>query len=442
MKVNKFPILVLFAISLMAAGMANAQNSNQEFTSDSVDLQQVVTKVLETHPSVLKAREAINTVEAGIGLAHSAYYPDIDFGAGYTRIGPVPSISVPNLGSFDMAPANNYNATLNIRQTIYDFSKTKTNIEVAESNKEIAEKNIDLVKQKLSLLTITSYYVVAYLQEAVHIKDLQLKILEQHLDFVTRQKETGSATDYEILSTKVRISNAKNQKLDLETAHSNQVAILNSMLGLPENTKIVVKNRLMIQPVNYESDSLISYAIVHRNEMALAALRQRQAELRYQSVKIENNPTLSAFASGGFKDGYFPELNAPKANYVAGLGLRVPIFTATRHKYNMQLAGSDINSVKNDIELSRREISSEVYQNATSLQSAKRKIDQSELQLEQAQEASRLAALRYQAGTLTNLDLLDNESYEAESQLSLMKARIDYLINSARLEISIGKQGY
>ena len=442
MKLNKFLILVMFVVSLLATKMTAAQNSNKEFTSDSIDLQQVVTKVIETHPSVLKAQEAINTVEAGIGLANSAYYPDIDFGAGYTLIGPVPSISVPNLGSFDMAPANNYNATINIRQTIYDFSKTKASIKVAESNKEIAEKNIDLVKQKLSLLTITSYYVVAYLQEAVHIKDMQLKILEQHLDFVTRQKETGSATDYEILSTKVRISNAENQKLDLETAHDNQVAVLNSLLGVPENTKIIVKNRLFIQPVNYEFDSLISYAITHRNEMALAGLRQKQAELRFQSVKIENNPTLSVFASGGFKDGYFPELNKPTANYAAGFGLRVPIFTATRHKYNMQWASSDINSVKDDIELSRREISSEVFQNATSLQSAKRKIDQTQLQLEQAQEANRLAALRYQSGTLTNLDLLDNESYEAESRLSLMKARIDYLINSARLEISIGKQGY
>jgi len=442
MKMYKFLILALFVVSVLVAKMTTAQNSNKEFTSDSIDLQQVVTKVIETHPSVLKAQEAINTVEAGIGLAHSAYYPDIDFGAGYTRIGPVPSISVPNLGSFDMAPANNYNATVNIRQTIYDFSKTKANIQVSESNKEIAEKNIDLVKQKLSLLTITSYYVVAYLQEAVHIKDMQLKILEQHLDFVTRQKETGSATDYEILSTKVRISNAENQKLDLETAHDNQVAVLNSLLGVPENTKIIVKNRLLIQPVNYEFDSLISYAITHRNEMVLAGLRQKQAELRFQSVKIENNPTLSVFASGGFKDGYFPELNKPTANYAAGFGLRVPIFNATRHKYNMQWASSDINSVKNDIELSRREISSEVFQNATSLQSAKRKIDQTQLQLEQAQEASRLAALRYQSGTLTNLDLLDNESFEAESRLSLMKARIDYLINSARLEISIGKQGY
>jgi predicted membrane metal-binding protein len=79
--------------------------------------------------------------------------------------------------------------------------------------------------------------------------------------------------------------------------------------GLPESTKIIAKNHLLIQPVSVEYDSLISYALVHRNEMGLDGLRQKQAELRFQSVKIENNPVLSAFASGGFKNGYFPELN-------------------------------------------------------------------------------------------------------------------------------------
>ncbi len=442
MNMNHFHALVLMTFALSFAGAAKGQNTVKEFTTDSVDLQSLVKRVIETHPSVLKAEEAINSAEAGVGLAKATWYPTIDLGAGYTRIGPVPAISVPGLGSFDMAPANNYNTTLNVYQTVYDFSKTKTNIQVAEANKGIVEKNIELVKQKLAILTITNYYSLAYLQEAIHTKEIQLGILEQHLDYVTRKKETGSATDYEILSTKVRISGARNQKLDLKTALDNQLAILNSLLGLPENTRIKVKNHLMAQSENIVYDSLVSYASEHRNELILAGLRQKQAELRLQSLKIENNPVVSAFASGGIKNGYFPDLNKPTANYAAGLGIKVPIYTATRHRNLMLMASSDINSIKLDIVQSRREISSEVYQNMENLDASKRKIDQSELQLEQAEEARKLADLSYKAGTLTNLDLLDSESLEAESRLNLIRARIDYMINSAKLEISIGKQGY
>jgi outer membrane protein len=442
MKRNHFQPLILLISILLFSRIVTGQNTIAEFTTDSVDLQKLVTSVIETYPTVLKAREAINMAEAGVGLANSGYYPDIDFGASYVRIGPVPSITIPNMGTFEMAPANNYNASVNIRQTIYDFSKTKTSIQVAESSKAIAEKNVDLVRQKLTALTISSYYMLVYLQEAVQIKNLQLGILEKHLDFVTRKKESGSATDYEILSTQVRISAAKNQKLDIETSLNNQLSILNSLLGLPESTRIKVKNRLFLQPVNIQYDSLIGYAIIHRNELMLVDLRKKQAELHLQSVKIENNPVLSAFASGGVKDGYFPDMNQPKANYSAGLGFKVPIFTATRHKNYLQIANSDILSINQDMEQGKREISSEVYRNANDLKTSLQKIDQSELQLEQAEEARKLADLSFKSGTLTNLDLLDSESLEAESRLNLLRVKTEYMINSARLQISIGEKGY
>ena len=442
MKLNHFQILILLVTALLIGEGAVAQNNVTEFTADSVDLQKIVSGVMATHPTVLKAQEAINSTEAEVGLANSAYYPNIDFGASYTRIGPVPAISIPDLGSFEMAPANNYNTSVVVHQNIYDFSKTKTNVEVAESGKAIAEKNVELVKQKLTSLTITSFYLLVYYQEAVKIKELQLGILEQHLDFVTRKKETGSATDYEILSTKVRISAAKNQKTDMQTALNNQLAILNSLLGLPEGTRIKVKNRLLLQPLNTESDSLINYALSHRNELMLVDLRKKQAELHLQSVKIENNPVISAFASGGIKNGYFPDLNKPKANYTAGLGVSVPIFTATRHKNYLQLANTEINTIKQDMEQGKRDVSSEVYRNANELQSSLQKIDQSQLQLEQAEEARKLADLSYKAGTLTNLDLLDSESIEAESRLNLLRVKTEYMINAAKLDISIGKRGY
>ena len=442
MKPNHFYISFLIASSLFSARICSGQKTIADFTSDSVDLQTIVQSVVSTHPTVIKAREAINSVDAGIGMARSAYYPDIDLGAGYTRIGPVPEITIPNMGTFDMAPANNYIASLNIRQTVYDFSKTAKSIQIAESNKDIAEKNIDLVKQRLSLLTITNYYAIVYLQEAVHIKDLQLGILNKHLDFITRKKETGTATDYEVLSTKVRISAAKNQKLDLETSLNNQLSVLNSLLGLPEGTRIIVRNRLMTQQAAVQYDSLVTYALQHRNDFEIVNLRAQQAELSLQSVKIENNPVISAFASGGMKDGYFPDMNQPKANYAVGLALKVPIFTATRHRYQMQMASTNINIIKQDIEQSRREISAEVFRNANDLQASIRKIDESSLQLEQAEAARKLADLSFKAGSITNLDLLDSQSIEAESRLSLTRAKTEFMISSARLEISIGNLGY
>jgi outer membrane protein TolC len=67
------------------------------------------------------------------------------------------------------------------------------------------------------------------------------------------------------------------------------------------------------------------------------------------------------------------------------------------------------------------------------------KINQCELQVEQAEQAQNLAATSFKSGTITNLDLLDSETALEESRVNLLKAKTDYAINQVRLMISIGK---
>lgn len=92
-----------------------------------------------------------------------------------------------------------------------------------------------------------------------------------------------------------------------------------------------------------------------------------------------------------------------------------------------------------DIDQVTRDISAEVFQNETSLSASQKKIEQSSLQVKQAEEALALAATSFKSGVITNLDLLDAESVLEESRVNLLRARIDYAINLVRLNISLGK---
>jgi outer membrane protein TolC len=407
--------------------------------SDSLSFDQVLGQVITTYPSVLKAQEAIQSAEAAIGLAKSGYYPNITADAGYARIGPVSQINFPGFGDIKIFPENNYNVSAGVNQTIYDFEKTARNVKLEKSTKEISEKNVELVKQRLTLLTGISYYMLVYLQDAIRIKDLQLETLKKHLDFVTRKEQTGSATQYEILSTQVRISSAENQKVDMQTSRQTQLAILNALLGLPGNTQLLVKDNLALVRPDVRQDSLIGYALDHRYEMILARLRTDHAELHLRSVKAQNNPVLGAFVSGGWKNGYIPDLNAFTANYTAGIGIHYPVFDANRHRNNIKLVNTEINMAREDLNQTTREVSSEVYQNIVGLSASLTKIDQCRLQVQQASQALDLATVSYKAGVITNLDLLDAESNQEQSQLDLLKAQVDYAINVIRLDISIGR---
>jgi outer membrane protein TolC len=190
-------------------------------------------------------------------------------------------------------------------------------------------------------------------------------------------------------------------------------------------------------------DSLINYAYDHRVELAISKEKETQAQLNLNVVQTKNYPVLSAFASGGFKNGYITSLEASSlnklwGNYVIGVGLKVPIFDSNRHKYNVDQAKSNITSVSYDTEIARRNISNQVTESNVNCIAAKKKIDQYNLQLAQAQEAYQLAQVNFKSGAITNLDLLDSETAVAESQLLLLKSRIDYIVNSYNLKIALG----
>jgi len=442
MKVKNVITCFIFTAFIAPAIHASAQwqqESSQAGAGDSLSLPQILKQVLDTYPTVVKAQEAIQAAEAGISLAKSGYYPNIAGAAGYTRIGPVPDLTIPEMGHFSLAPNNNYNATVSIYGNIYDFDKTARNVTLEKSNRELSEKNVGLVRQRLTLLTSVSYYTLVYLQEAIRIKDNQISTLRQHLDFVTRKEQTGSATQYEILSTQVRLSNAGSQKVDLEASGQTQQAVLNSLMGHPVKTPVKVKVDFISSVPGISPDSLIIYALDHRNEMVMARLKEVHAQLYLRSVKVMDNPTLSAFVTGGVKNGYIPDLDKLTPNYAAGLGLSVPIFDATRRRNTIRLANSRISMARSDTDQESRDIAAEVYQNETSLLASLKKIDQGLLQVKQAREALNLAAVSFKTGAITNLDLLDAETALEESMVNLLRARTEYAINVVRLNISVGR---
>jgi len=440
-RIKIFSASLAFFVSICSYGqMATGTSAVQ--TGDSLTLKSIISEIIKMHPTVKGAEEALNAADARIGLAKAGYYPNVDFGANYSNIGPVIKITIPSMGSFQLYPENNYSAAINYKQTIYDFGRTRTNIELENESKVYGELAIEQVKQKMSIVAINNFYTLDFLQDALVIKEQELTNLNNHLKYVQTKKATGSATDYEILTTQVRISTIESQKVDLLTALKVQQAYLNSLLGLPEKSTPVVKRELETVGPDINSDSLLEYAYRNRDEMLLNKKKISMAEMRYELTRTLNRPYLGFMASGGAKNGYLPDLNALKMNYVVGFGFSVPIFDANKTKYNLQQAKVAINTLDFETESTKRSISSDVAQAEAYVTSAEQKVKQFELQLTQAERAYSLAELSFKTGTITNLDLLDSSTSVAQSRLLLIKARIDFVAGIYMLRAALGERLY
>ena len=431
-------LFLLLAVVLSSFGTAKCE----PLSNDSLTLTGIINEVVQNHPMVKKAMEEYNASDAKIGLAKSANLPMVDFTSSYTRIGPISEIDVPGLGTFSFMPHDNYSAGFNLNQIISDFGKTEKSILLEQQGKELSNQSVEQVKQKLAQLAIGNYYTLVYLQEAIKIKLEQLNTLNEHLRYIKKKQETGSATEYEILTTQVRISTIENQMTDLQTAIQVQVSQLNSLLGQPEATSHQVKLALNLEEPSLQSDSLMASAMKNRTELKLAQEKGKQAELRYNLTNSQNNPVISAFASGGVKNGYTPYLYDPKANFVAGIGLRIPILDGKRKSYNLVQAQSAIEVNNQETEIARRAIVVEIVEAEANVEASRKKVDQSQLQLRQAIQAYSLAKVRFESGVITNLELIEGSTALSESRLSVLKSKIDYTVNIYKLKISVGERLY
>jgi outer membrane protein TolC len=443
-QINKRSFFSIIVLIIFFNSIVSGQSSTDKVisTSDSLSLKTVIQQVISSYPSVKVAEEAIRNADSRIGLAKTGYYPIVDFTASFANLAPVTKLSFPGLGTFQLYPANNYSASVNYEQLVYDFGRTHQNIELENENKAIGEQSLEQVKQKLSLYTVNNFYTLLYLQAAIKIKNEQITTLNEHLQYIEKEMATGSATEYQVLTTKVKISTVESQKVDLVAALTSQQAALNSLLGNEQTGNPVVRNEIVVEPPVIPSDSILSYAFHNRDEVLINEKRTSLAELKFGMTKLQNKPLLSFEASGGAKNGYIPDLARFTPNYVVGLGLKVPLFDGMKNKYNLAQAQSGITSLSYESDMTKRNISNEVYESEALMFAAFKKVNQSELQLKQALKAYALAETSFRSGIITNLDLLDANTSVSETSLMLLKARIDYAASVYKLKAALGERIY
>jgi outer membrane protein len=431
----KIKVLLLSAITVILF-------TNYAFTQEKLSLDTVIARVIRTHPGIEDAKQAMEVAAARIGLSESAYYPNIDASSSYSRIGPVAKFDFPGFGVIKIYPEDNYSVSVNFRQMIYDFGRTAKSIEVEKAGMLLAEKGLDISRQYLAMAATASFYTLYFINSALSIKDEQLRTLNEHLDFVQKMKQTGSATEFEILTTRVKISSIESQKTDLLAMQQTQTSILNSLLGQSYNSSIIPDvnlENLGIEPV---TDSLLNQALSERNEMQMAVQQAEIAKLQKEFEKSKNNPSFNAFVTGGAKNGYVPELYKFQPNFVAGVSFTLPVFDGYRERNNLLIAQAKINSAQSKIESEKLTITNEVIQAESELMSAGKKIDQYSIQADQADQAMELAKVSFRAGSITNLDLLTAETSAAESHLMLLKSKVDYNLCLSKLKMVSGQKLY
>ena len=339
-----------------------------------------------------------------------------------------------------MAPNNNYDVHVSARELLYDFGKRDALVELSKSYKLSSEDKVTLIKNNLAYQTAKAFYSILFLEKSIDVKDEQINNLNKHIELTSKMVQSGSATDYDILTTKVKVADVQNQKIDLQNELSNAKIYLNSLMGWNDNIKIIISGDFNADSTSFNSDSLLNEAYKNRPEIILAKDAENTASLSKQIASLSDKPMLNVFANYGFKNGYEPNLQVLRGNWAAGVNAKIPIFNGNLKEGKIEEAEANLKTTSAKILEIQRNIKLDVQKSVSDYNSNLAKFRNTKLQVEQAKMAVERAEISYRDGVITNLDLIDAETSLSEAELQFVQVLYHNVLNSYEVYQAVGNK--
>lgn len=405
--------------------------------ADTLTLRETISRVINTYPTVKQADEAMKSAGYQVKMARAALLPVLNASASYMRVEPVATVHFEDMDlSFD--PNNNYQAGISLTQLLYDFGKNRPKIEAAKQKEELAQIQKEELYQNLALNTVQMYYLNSFTREAIRIKRQQLSDYDEMLRQAEVRAKSGSATSFDLLNTQVGQSGVKTQLTELLATLNIQQRQLSILADTVVSESVPLSTHFDLQPNLTGLDNLLATAYANRPEVQMANKQIAIARLEESAARRAYNPSLDLSASAGGKNGYPTHIDRMKLNYTAGVKLSIPLYEGGRRKQTVSLAQSASTNAVYQKELIEKQVHQQVSDTYYTLESDYSKMLQLQQQVKLARQAYQQAKVNYAAGTITNLELLTSSTSLADSELQLLQSRINYQIESHKLQVSIG----
>ncbi len=404
---------------------------------DSLTVEQAIRRVVATHPAVVEAGNGVFASEARVQERQSVFAPVVSAEGSYSRVGPVPSLEF-NDQSFSLFPANNYDAHVSLRHTLYDWGRREAAVEQARSYQRSATENVELVKSRLAYQTVQAFYAVLFLRQNLQVQDEEIGALSQHLQVIQDKVQAGTATDFDVLTTQVRIATARSQRIDVANALEVRTIDLRQLLGLPADSAAEPVGDFRMDTADLAVDSLVAAALLQRPDVKLSRDAEASAEVQTQLAALADRPSLSLAVSAGAKNGYVPNLNRIQPNFSAGMSVQLPVYNGDRTKSQVKLSEAEVSVARSRTQTLVLSVATDVEKAVASVRASRDKIASADLQVRQATQALELARTRYQAGVVTNLDVLDAETLLAQAKLVQLRAHYELVQGRYGLQQAVG----
>jgi outer membrane protein TolC len=440
----KYVALILTGLTL--AGNLPAQNTATNAVSrlaEPLSLAQALNLTLQQNATILKAK---NDLESSYGLVvqtRAVALPQVTATGKYTDQDQRLVETFP--GANYTPPHQNWNAGVQVVQSIYEGGKITAALKAAKVTKQQALAQYQTVIADTLLNTRVAYYDVLLDEKQIAVEEASVTLLQKELEDQQHRFDAGTVPKFNVLRAEVSVANERpaliRAKNDYRIAKNNLANLLGYDLprDIWENIPFNLTDTLETTPYDVNLPDAIQQALGKRTE--LVALRQTEELQRLNIINARSGyqPVVQLFAGYNWNSSSFnTDLSDELHGWNAGAQVQWNIFDGLLTHGKVVSAKADYHHAQTDVIDKARQIELEVRTAYSQFIEAREVLDSQTKVLEQADEALREADARAGAGTGTQLDVLDAETSLTQSRTTRIQAQHDYLTARAKLERAIG----
>jgi len=397
---------------------------------------------------IQKAIEYKNWVEGRYVQERSAALPQGTFAAAFTRTyddttsklfsgfmgGDTGSSGdTPNLGEIFGGRQDVTSASVGVKQVVFTWGQVGAAIRAAKLGFEYSDQQVRRFRQAVVKDVTSAFYNVLAARELVRIAEDNLAQRARRLDEVTKRREAGTATDYDVLASQVELDSGRPAVIRTQNAVRAAREQLRFLLAEPQEVDVEGALAAPIDPVP-SYDELLGKALQFRPELGEIHMQQGIYTELIKIAAAGNKPRVDFAATWGKRHLGLPTISSTGTSWNAGIFATVPIFDGWKTKGQVAQVRSERASIDID-ELKLREgITLEVRTAVDDAKVAVALLDALTGPVKQAEQLLFLAEKGFELGVKTRLEVQDAEQNVNAARANLAVAQRDYRLARVNLD--------
>lgn len=412
-------------------GDALTDAAGPEVSTLDIDLRGAVSTAIQNNRDITIADLQRKEAEADVSAAAAAKNPKV----GYSWQGNQFKTRI--VSTSGETNNRSYSQGLNVTWPIWTGGNVEGQINKARYAKNIADLTYYKTEADTKLSAVKAYYT--YL-ENIKLADVQAQSVDDyasHLKNVQQQFDAGIVAKLDVLTSSTSLANAKQSKIAADNARDIAEANLNNIMRIPMNTKLNPLDKDFPEPAfDITMDQAILMAQKYRWELIQADYNVRVASEALKIAKSGYMPTISV--GGGYSWDQAALSKIDKDDWALLGKISWNLWDGGSTQAAVKKAKEGVKVAQEQLLQARETVELEVRQDYLNILSYREQIRATEAAVAQAEEAYKIAAVRYSSGVGINLDVLDAELQLNTARTNYITALYNYNIGLAILEHAMG----